>query len=512
MLRARQVALEEAEPNVVVEPLGFDVFDPVWDVAWLEALREVPDGAVWPRLMSVPHPRAVGSYGVEFVDWVAAHGINARRPLRWFQVLVSVRLLEHDEAGRLVWEAALVTMARQLGKSWWLRELLWWVIHQAERFGTEQEVLHTGKSLDVCKQVQRPARVHAKGRKDGYNVREVNGQEEIEVVGDGSRWLVRAKDAVYGFSATVCAVDEAWKVPRSAIDDGVVPTLVEHDPGLLVLISTAHRLSTSLMLQRRAAALEALAEPDNADLLIEWSAPRAVDLDDAAGWRMASPHWSPRRERAVGKAIAGAMNGETVDPDEPDPLESVRAQWLNQWPLRLTEQRVGGEVLVTERAWASCGKADPDAELEQMWVAVEDNYGVGAAVCAVGLYDDERLEVDGWLVGTRQQALADATALVDEQDVPARILAGVLIPTDLDVDRAGSRETRIGLPLVRSLLEAGRVVHDAVPDLDEQIAGVRVREVMGGLALVSGVRSDLVRAMAWALLAAVVREPVPMIR
>jgi hypothetical protein len=41
---------------------------------------------------------------------------------------------------------------------------------------------------------------------------------------------------------------------------------------------------------------------------------------------------------------------------------------------------------------------------------------------------------------------------------------------------------------------------------------VRVREVMGGLALVSGVRSDLVRAMAWALLAAVVREPVPSIR
>jgi hypothetical protein len=267
-----------------------------------------------------------------------------------------------------------------------------------------------------------------------------------------------------------------------------------------------------LMLQRRAAALEALAAPDGADLLIEWSAPRAVELDDAAGWRMASPHWSDRREREIGKAIAAAMRGETVDPDEPDPIESVRAQWLNQWPLRLTAVTSKGDPLVTEAAWLACGRADEDAELEQLWVAVEDNYGLGAAVCAVAQYDDERLEVDGWLCADRQAALADAVALLEERDVPGRIVVGASIPCDLDCDRAGSRETRIGLPLVRSLLEAGRVVHDAVPEVDEQLGSVRVREVMGGLALVSGVRSDLVRAMSWALLAAVVREPVPSIR
>jgi len=39
------------------------------------------------------------------------------------------------------------TMARQLGKSWLLRELLLWRIHQGDRFGEPQDVLHTGKDL-----------------------------------------------------------------------------------------------------------------------------------------------------------------------------------------------------------------------------------------------------------------------------------------------------------------------------------------------------------------------------
>ena len=102
-------------------------------------------------------------------------------------------------------------MARQLGKSWLLRELLLWRIHQGERFGEPQDVLHTGKDLAVCKEVQRPARIWAKAR-DEYRVREVNGQEEIELLADGSRWMLRAKEAVYGYSVSCGAADEAWKV------------------------------------------------------------------------------------------------------------------------------------------------------------------------------------------------------------------------------------------------------------------------------------------------------------
>ena len=55
----------------------------------------------------------------------------------------------------------------------------------ADGWGEPQDVLHTGKDLAVCKEVQRPARVWAKARRDVYKVREVNGQEEIELLADG---------------------------------------------------------------------------------------------------------------------------------------------------------------------------------------------------------------------------------------------------------------------------------------------------------------------------------------
>ena len=130
---------------------------------------------------------------------------------------MAARLLEVDADGRLCWETMVCSMPRQLGKSWLLRELLLWRIHQGERFGEPQDALHTGKDLGICKEVQRPARVWAKHRQTEYKVREVNGQEEIEWLADGSRWMVRAKEAVYGYSVSLAAADEAWKV-RASID------------------------------------------------------------------------------------------------------------------------------------------------------------------------------------------------------------------------------------------------------------------------------------------------------
>ena len=66
--------------------------------------------------------------------------------------------------GTLVWPWWIVSTARQVGKSWLLRELLLWRIHQADRFGEPQLVLHTGKDLPVCREVQRPARAWARGQ------------------------------------------------------------------------------------------------------------------------------------------------------------------------------------------------------------------------------------------------------------------------------------------------------------------------------------------------------------
>ena len=517
------VALGTWRPGVTVarddedarqDPPGVASDDPRWNVDWLASLRPAPVDAVWPRLMTVPHPRAVGSLGDEFAAYAET---RAAGELRWWQRLVAARLLEVDADGRLVWEAAIVTTARQVGKSWLLRELCMWRIHQSERFGEPQDVLHTGKDVAVCKEVQRPARVWAKGRAGDYKVREVNGQEEIEHRDSGSRWMLRAKEAVYGYSVSLGAVDEAWRVKASSVDEGLTPTMAEREQPQLALFSTAHRRATGLILDRRAAALEDL-ETGAGDLLIEWSAPRDAEPGDRDAWRQASPHWTPRRQRLIAGAHQRMQAGETIpDADEPDPVESFRAQWLNQWPVRQAESGGPTEPLLPVGVWDGLREELLPGD-GPVWVALEDDYGLGAAVACARELDDGRLELDGWLRADWDSAIGDVVALRAGQTI-RRVLIGASLfdrlPGELRriAEPRGATATRTGLALFRDLALGGQIVHDLVTgELDETLALAQVRENSNGLVLVGRGPTHLVKAMVWALAAAHAPTRLPAIR
>lgn len=508
------VAGLEPDPDGPREPAGLGELDRAWQVPWLEALRPAPADGTWPRLMTVPHPRAVGSLGEAFCELALE---RSGRPLRWWQQLVAARLLEVDAEGRLCWEAAIVTTARQVGKSWLLRELCLWRIHQAERFGEPQDVLHTGKDLAVCKEVQRPARVWAKARPTFYRVREVNGQEEIERLEDGSRWMLRAKDAVYGYAVSLAAVDEGWKVPAASVDEGLTPTMAEREQPQLLLCSTAHRKATGLILDRRGAALGEL-ETGNGELLIEWSAPRDAELDELEAWRLASPHWTPRRERLIAGAHARMLAGEIVDdPDEPNAVESFRAQWLNQWPVRRLEPTGPTEPLLPAGVWADLVEASPRA-VGPVWVGLEDDYGLGAAVACARRTEDDRLEVDGWLRADWDSAIADVSVLGDTQTI-RRVLVGASLvdrlpaPLRRIAEPRGGSATRTGLALLRDLALGGVLVHDEITDeLDDALAIAHVREAPAGLFLVGKGPVHLVKALVWAIAGAHRPAPLPAIR
>ena len=113
-------------------------------------------------------------------------------------------------------------------------------------------------------------------------------------------------------------VDEAWKVQAGSVDEGLTPTMAEREqPQLCARVDRApdgHPFDAGGPRRR-------VRSPGNAstDLLIEWSAPEGAEIDDAAAWRQASPHWTTRRRRLVGKALERARAGEIEDPDEPDP-------------------------------------------------------------------------------------------------------------------------------------------------------------------------------------------------
>jgi hypothetical protein len=501
-----------ASTDAVDGPFYASAADPAWDGApWLTGAREVPSTATWPRLMSLPHPSATGSYGAEAIAWSEQ---RLAKPLRWWQRLAFLRILEHDATGALTWPFWVLSCSRQVGKSWFLREMFLWRIHQAARFGEPQLVLHTAKDLPVCREVMRPARAWAH-QQPGYNVREANGQEEIETP-DGSRWMVRGRGSIYGYSASLAAVDEAWKVGPDVVEDGLEPTMAERASSQIGLVSTAHRFATGLMQSRRAAAIGQLEEPRDT-LLIEWSAPAHADIDDRSAWRMASPHWSDRRELLVeaqhGRAVTGAPS---VDPDEPDPLASFRSQWLNIWPPRVVSTGpLRGQALLEEGAWADL--ADMAAlPAGPLVLGLEDWFGQGAAAAATGHLPDGRLFAWGRLFARRSEAcryLIDLAGAHPE----SRLVIGASLEHDPDAaaidvesrELAGQSDTRVALPLLRELVAANRLAHDGGAELAGQVEPCRVVESRaGGLQPAPGHRTDLLRAAAWAL-AVLARLPVP---
>jgi hypothetical protein len=449
--------------------------------------------------MSGPHPDAVGSYGPELAAWSKARtGLD----LRWWQRLAANRLLEYDRDGALVWPWWIISTARQVGKSWLLRELLLWRIHQGDRFGEPQLVLHTGKDLPVCREVQRPARAWARVQ-PGFTAREANGMEEIEHP-DGSRWMIRGRGSVYGYSASLGAVDEAWKVAPEVVEDGLEPTMAERASAQLGLLSTAHRMATALVPARREAALAQLLDPRDT-LLLEWSAQADATLTDRAAWRQASPHWTARRERLVASQHERAVTaGPSDDPDEPDPVEAFRSQWLNIWATRqVTTGRA--EPLVDATTWADLAtlQGPPPGALV---LAVEDNYGRGAAVIAAARLPDGTALVWGRLMTTRTEAWSWAEMRAAEHP-GSRLLTGPGLDTDPGAaavsaatrQGVGGVQTRAGLALIRDLVATGRLHHDGSADLGQVATARVVPSATGGLALAGGGRHDLTRAVAWAV-------------
>lgn len=499
----------EPAPELEPERVGLDRRDERFDVPWLKALRRIPRDAVWPRYMTVPHPRAVASLGPEFIREAER---RSGRKLRWFQRLVATRLLEVDAAGELVWETLVLSMARQLGKSWLLRELILWRMHQAARFGEPQDIMHTGKDLLICREVIRPAMFWADER-PGYKVSRAAGDQSIEHVADHSRWLLRARGGVYGYSVSLGAVDEAWKVRPEIVDEGLAPTMVERVQPQLLLISTAHRLASPLMLTRRKVALDNL-ELGDGDLLIEWSAPRDAELADRKAWRAASPHWTAKRERLISKQLEAVLAGEgELTEDEADPVESFRAQWLNQWPAR-TIPLMLGEPLLPAGLWAFL--EEPIAEPAELHVALEDNFGNGAAVAACAVLADGRFELDGWLCVDWDAALDDVYRLGRSRRISELLVGASLlnrVPPDMTPPpvASGRRETTLGLALIRDLAANQMLVHDRTRELDDALAAAQVKELSTGLRLEPSGPTHLVRAAVWALHAAHKPAPVPAI-
>jgi phage terminase large subunit-like protein len=467
--------------------VGGAVPDQWLEVEWMADLLDVPEHATWPRLMTDAHPRAVGSYG-----WAAIERIESRRAadpmvpvkaksLRWWQKLLIVRMYEHDEDGVLVWSRVVLSTSRQVGKSVGLREISLDRISQWETLGEQQLVLHIAKDLTIADEIQRPARNWASMMERSgalWHAVGANGKWAVECGGEMGRWLIRAQEAVYGYSASMAMVDEAWSIDPLHIEEGITPTMAEREQPVLMLISTAHRKATRLMVDARAEAIAEISKPDQT-LLLEWSA-ADNEPHDVRQQRMASPHWDQRRRDFIASKVG---------------KDGFAEQWLNIWP----NLDVTLPTMADPEAWAAL--ADPALMIptgtaaNRAVVIYPEPKQARWYVAVAGVLDEERVGVS--LVADeisfrsalehviKQAALGGCTVLAP------KILRGRLprIAGVRQVIFIGDADLAAAVATVRPMVEAGTLRHDGSQLLAEQVIGAVV-ETYGEAMRISTTKSE----------------------
>lgn len=458
---------------------------------WLTEFVDVPDDASPPLYMSPPADDAVGSYGHEVIAWAERErGVR----LRWWQRLTIVRQLEHRADGSLTHRKFLMSGPRRAGKSVWLREgSLWRIGPGARLFGEEQLVMHTGSDIAICREVQQKAWRWAED-KAGWTVSRANGKEAVETP-EGHRWLVRAQTAVYGYDVTLALVDEGWDVKPETVSDGLEPATLERISPQTVLTSTAHRKARSMMRGQITTALTLAV--DGAGIIM-WGVPFDLDRErwgDPDVWRAASPHWSEDRRLMIQAKYAEAVEkAETPEVDDPDPVASFAAQYLNLWDLKVS-RAARGEEFMDEDTWTALRKPKPATA--PRGAAIESWVSQGASLAlAWPLGDLVLVSVAGYPTvaeaadalrssGYRGEVIVGASLTEDPALRGLRVTAG---------ERTGSRAVQ---DLAR-LLGERRFVHDGGDHLTSQVLDLRTTRTADGLRVASHTNLAGIKSAVWA--------------
>jgi hypothetical protein len=447
--------------------------------------------------MTPPPAEVTGSYGAAFERWWRGHPWleEAPEPM-WWQRLAARRVLEHDVDGVLVWRDWLLTLARQCGKSVLLQALALFRFELAKRYGERQRVVHVANKTRTSNKIQEDARAFAKGNRDsGWSSKELLGASEVNHP-NGSSWLALASTATYGFTSSLAMVDEAWEIEAAVVENGVAPTLRRRRSPQLGLISTAHPDATSLVIDRRRAALGG-----SGTLLIEWSSPLWRGDDDREGWRMATPAWTSWIEADIEKALLSAR---TVRTTLDDPLETFRAQYLNRWPVRVEFGVVErGHPLLPVGLWAEL-EADLDPE-GPVTFAIDD-VGGEAVVLAICGRSGELITLEAYrLPGDRRPAYEWIRTQTEVRGSSTLVIGASLkaeaesyeLPVRLQT--AGAAESKSALSLLRQVANRRGLRHAGSPDLAEQVDAVRVSPTAGGLYPVGAGDFSLLKVAAWAV-------------
>jgi phage terminase large subunit-like protein len=192
------------------------------------------------------------SFGEGIAQWATLHmGVEL---MPWQKHVLNGQL-SHDGNGNLQFREALVSTARQQGKSVALQALIgWWITELAVMRGKPQAVLSVANKLDRAEAIFgfiAPILV------DKFNGKAANamGRKSIKMP-DGSTWEVRAATPnLHGGSYDLIVIDELWNISAAVVDEALRPSQIARANPLLSMWSTAGDESSAAMIQFRETAI-----------------------------------------------------------------------------------------------------------------------------------------------------------------------------------------------------------------------------------------------------------------
>jgi hypothetical protein len=279
-------------------------------------------GVIEPRLAS-----PVGgaeSFGGAVAAWAADHlGVEL---MQWQIIALDAQLRHVD--GKLVHREALISTARQNGKTVALQALVgWWLCEMTKLRGTPQHVVSTAHKLDRAFSVFKTLAPALE--KLGGKVSWSYGRNSV-IMPSGATWTVSAATPsnAHGGTYDLVVVDEVWNIGPDVIFDAYRPAMIARQSPLLSMWSTAGDEGSKVMMQLREQGLRSIEDNEQTTLcFMEWSPPPGADVSNPATWVWSNP--------ALGTTITmEALKGASNTPDKQAFLRAHCNVWVsstNAW-------------------------------------------------------------------------------------------------------------------------------------------------------------------------------------
>jgi hypothetical protein len=435
-----------------------------------------------PRLESV----GVGaeSYGPLVAAWAERY-MNVKL-MKWQEHALNGQLSKNDD-GSLQFREALVSTARQAGKSVALQALIgWWMTEGAVIRGGPQSVMSVANKLDRAEAI---FPLLANILCEYFNAKKLaaTGRRSIEMP-DGSKWEIRAATkSLHGGSHDLIVCDELFDIDAEVVDTALRPSQIARKSPLLSMWSTAGDQNSETMIKLRQQAMGDIDKGLPSLLYFaEWSMPTHLNPHDEKNWCWANP--------SLGTTITVDALRAVCKKD------SFMRAHLNQW---ITARGAWLDLGVWEKNQTDIPMPTTGISYLSVDSSLDDARYVGVRAAEV---DGKVIVQTEFVTETEADMWTAISRVMENPEVQLLITPTLEIHVPIPLRRrttiTGYAELTRFTSLVRSMIHEGNVKHHGESLLSDHCGRAVLVKTPSG-AVISSQRSpgpiELCRCMVWAV-------------